>query len=52
MTSGYADYASVVGTPNSGFAFINKPLSPDSLAHKVREVLEFQDTQIPNVPPA
>jgi len=42
MTSGYADYASGAGTSDSGFAFIQKPLSPDSLAHKVREVLEFQ----------
>ena len=42
MTSGYADYASGSGSPDTGFAFITKPLSPDSLAHKVREVLEFQ----------
>ena len=42
MTSGYADYASGIGTPDFGYAFINKPLSPDSLARKVREVLEFQ----------
>ena len=42
MTSGYSDYTSRPDSSESSFAFIQKPLSPDSLAHKVREVLEFQ----------
>ena len=37
--SGYADNADWYQGPNSGVAFLQKPFSPEALAHKVREVL-------------
>jgi PAS domain S-box-containing protein len=38
--SGYADNADwYQGGPSSGVAFLQKPFSPEALAHKVREVL-------------
>ncbi len=39
--SGYAQDGIVQhGTMESGFAFIQKPFTPDALARKVREVLD------------
>jgi CheY-like chemotaxis protein len=38
--SGYAENADwVQAAPSSGVAFLQKPFSPEALAHKVREVL-------------
>ena len=43
--SGYTEEAMVHhGIPESGIAFLQKPFLPDSLSHKVREILDSRST--------